>query len=638
MIQNIIFDFDSTLLNQEAVDVLIEIGLRKFSPEERQFRRLSLQSLYDRTEAGEVSRGQKMDQQMSIAKINREDVKAAAATLQLLIRPKIRETIEVLTSNNKQLFVFSRAFEELVRPITDALNIPQRNVFTNKLVFSADNIVTEVDKAQPLYNLNGKVFLAESLKNERRFLGETIVIGNSRADLAIRTSGVADTFIYFANQDNDETVLIEADFVVNTFEQILPLVCLQLPEPEWTEVEAQHPYKALLLENIHHQAAETLTAGEIQVNTYKTAASIEELKTIGADCEILGIRSKTQIRAEELNALKSLLTIGCFCIGTDQVDLKAAAAAGIPVFNAPYANTRSVAELVLGEAIMLMRGIFDKSNAAHTGKWYKNTTHSWELRGKTLGIIGYGHIGSQVSVLFEHLGMQVIFHDIVDKLPLGNAKRMPSLADLLQVADIVTLHVPDTKQTQGLIGADEIGLMKEKSMLINFSRGKVVDLNALKSALENGRLVGAAVDVYPEEPASSGEAFHCVLQGVPNVILTPHIGGTTLEAQQNIALEVSGKLRHFLETGSTLGAVNFPEADLPRTPETDRILLVHRNVPGVVAKVNTAFYQRRINIEAQILKTRDDLGYMIIDVSHNLSAHVLILLNRITETIKVWKI
>ncbi|MCK5737810.1 phosphoglycerate dehydrogenase, partial [bacterium] len=566
-----------------------------------------------------------------------DDVAAAAAPLQQALRSKIRETIDVLTSSNKQIFVFSRAFEELVWPITDTLKISRRNVFTNRLIYSDDGSVTGVDKIQPLYNYNGKVFLAESLKNDRRFFGKTAVIGNSRADLAIRTSGVADTFIYYANHDNDETVLIEADFVIETFEQILLLVCLQLPEPEQSEAEP-HPYKALLLENIHHQAADTLTAGKIQVNTSTAAVDTRELQKIAADCEILGIRSKTQIRARELSVLKSLHAIGCFCIGTDQVDLKTAAAAGIPVFNAPYANTRSVAELVLGEAIMLMRGIFNKSKAAHAGKWHKITTHSWELRGKTLGIIGYGHIGSQVSILFEHLGMQVIYHDVMDKLPLGNAKRMPDLAALLQASDIVTLHVPDTEQTHGLISADELGMMKEKSILINSSRGRVVDLKALKNALESGRLVGAAVDVYPDEPASKNDTFHCVLQGLPNVILTPHIGGTTLEAQQNIALEVSRKLRRFLETGSTLGAVNFPEVDLPRIPDTARILLVHRNVPGVVAKVNAAFYQRQINIEAQILKTRDDIGYMIIDVPRNLSTHVLVLLNRITETIKVWKI
>jgi len=333
-----------------------------------------------------------------------------------------------------------------------------------------------------------------------------------------------------------------------------------------------------------------------------------------------------------------LWVIGAFCIGTNQVDLQAATDAGVPVFNAPYSNTRSVAELVVGEIIMLMRRIFEKSQAAHQGQWMKSAAGCTEIRGKTVGIVGYGHIGSQVSVLLENLGMSVLFHDIVDKLPLGNARKAADLDELLSVADVVTLHVPDTPETRSMIGPEHLQRMRTGAFLINSSRGQVVDLQALRQALDSGHVAGAAIDVFPLEPNQPNDHFVTPLQGARNVILTPHVGGSTEEAHINIANYVSDKLLRFLHTGATAGSINFPEVDLPRVPNTHRILHIHHNVPGVLAKINIVFARRNINVEGQMLQTRGNIGYLVVDVNQQVSDQVLDLMGHITETIKVRKI
>jgi D-3-phosphoglycerate dehydrogenase len=642
MIQNILFDFDCCFLQQEAIEFLIELGLRKFDVAEQQFRLESLRSLAARTEAHEVSRGQKMNQQMQISKIDPTDIKRASSLMETQLLPEVQLVINYLKENNRQIIVFSRGFEELVFPITDLLGIPRRNVFTNRVVFDAASAVPEIDESNPLFLQSGKVYLAEFLKNAGRLLGPTAVIGDSRADLSIRKSAIADYFIYFQNLRTDETTLSEADFVIQQLDQILPLVTSpffthQKKSSAPCEKETKK-YHTVLVENIHPIATSKLKEADFGIQSYKHAPDAGELELLTSKCNILGIRSKTQVRAETLAKMQNLFVIGCFCIGTDQVDLAAAARLGIPVFNAPYANTRSVAELVAGMAIMLMRDVLDKSNAAHRGQWLKKTTHARELRGKTLGIIGYGHIGSQVSILFEDLGLKVIYYDIQDKLPLGNAQRMPSLEMLLANADIVTLHVPDTPETRDLMNEMTLNQMKSGSILINSSRGKVVDLNALKSTLTSGRIIGAAIDVFPEEPASNQESFVCELQNLPNVILTPHIGGSTLEAQERIADEVSSKLINFLKTGATVGAVNFPEVDLPPTVDSYRILHIHRNQPQVLAKIHNIFSQYQVYVTAELLKTRDSIGYLIVDIHRDNSAPVPELLSRITETIRVLKI
>ncbi len=372
--------------------------------------------------------------------------------------------------------------------------------------------------------------------------------------------------------------------------------------------------RTLLLENISDTAVQLLAEDGYQnVGREKKALEGEALKAALKGVHLLGIRSRTEVTADALDAADRLISIGCFCIGTNQVDLEAARQRGIPVFNAPFSNTRSVAELTLGEIVMLLRGIFPKNEAAHRGGWEKSADGLREVRGRTLGIVGYGNIGSQLSVLAESFGMRVIYYDRSAKLPLGNASRCASLDELLHWSDIVTLHVPETAETMGMIGAEQIAKMKPGAALINNARGTLVDLHALAKALRDGHLSGAALDVFPEEPKRNGAAFVAPVQGIPNVILTPHIGGSTEEAQSRIGEEVARKLADYSDTGSTVGAVNFPQVALPARPTGTRFMHVHRNEPGVLGHVNRVFAQRGVNIAGQYLQTDGEIGYVVVD-------------------------
>jgi D-3-phosphoglycerate dehydrogenase len=374
--------------------------------------------------------------------------------------------------------------------------------------------------------------------------------------------------------------------------------------------------KVLLLEGVSASAIESFhRAGYSQVELHAKSLPEAELKQRIADAHIVGIRSRTQLSDDVLAQAKRLIAVGCFCIGTNQVDLGAARKLGVPVFNAPYSNTRSVAELVIAEAIMLLRGIPQKNALCHRGGWTKSAEGSYETRDKVLGIVGYGHIGTQVGVLAESLGMRVIFHDIETKLSLGNARAVSSLDELLERSDVVTLHVPETPATQMMIRAGQLAKMRNGAMLINASRGTVVDIDALAEALKGGHLAGAAVDVFPVEPKGNDDAFVSPLLGMDNVILTPHIGGSTLEAQDNIGIEVASKLIRYSDNGSTLSAVNFPEVTLPEHPNSRRLLHIHRNMPGILARVNDVFSAGNINIDAQFLQTDSEVGYVVIDVT-----------------------
>jgi D-3-phosphoglycerate dehydrogenase len=373
--------------------------------------------------------------------------------------------------------------------------------------------------------------------------------------------------------------------------------------------------KILLLEGIHQSAIDAFREdGYTNIEHHAKALREPDLIAAAADAYFIGIRSATHLTAGFFEKAARLVGVGCFCIGTNQVDLDAAQDRGIPVFNAPFSNTRSVAELVLAEIIMLFRGIPQRSAAAHRGAWLKTATGSREARGKRLGIVGYGHIGTQVSVLAESLGMQVMYYDIETKLALGNARPMPSLDALLEASDVVTLHVPETPQTQKMIGAAELARMREGSHLINASRGTVVDIDALAEALRTKHLAGAAIDVFPVEPKSPKDEFVSPLRGLDNVILTPHVGGSTEEAQQNIGTEVAGKLIKYSNNGSTLSAVNFPEVSLPEHPGKHRLLHIHRNQPGVLSQINSVFFERHINIAGEYLQTNARIGYVVIDV------------------------
>ncbi|HEY5969530.1 MAG TPA: phosphoglycerate dehydrogenase [Chitinophagaceae bacterium] len=394
--------------------------------------------------------------------------------------------------------------------------------------------------------------------------------------------------------------------------------------------------RILFLENISDAAVKNFRGHEYS-NVEKITKALTEddlIKEI-KDVHILGIRSKTQITKKVLDAAKKLQAIGCFCIGVNQVDLKAATKNGVVVFNAPYSNTRSVAELVIGLSIMLIRRIPDKNKAAHEGTWMKDAKNSFELRGKTFGIIGYGNIGSQVSVLAEAMGMKVIFYDVETKLPLGNAEDAKSLKELLNRSDIVTLHVPETSQSKNLISKTNLKQFKKGAILINYARGEVVDLDALRKAILDGAIGGAAVDVFPVEPEKNGDRFQTPLQDLPNVILTPHIGGSTEEAQENIGEDVSAKLFNYLEKGITFGSHTVPALALPPQEGSHRILHIHNNVPGVLSEINTTLSKNNINILGQYLKTNDEIGYVVLDVDQQLSSKALQLLKEVKQTIKV---
>ncbi|WP_221076103.1 phosphoglycerate dehydrogenase [Agarivorans aestuarii] len=393
--------------------------------------------------------------------------------------------------------------------------------------------------------------------------------------------------------------------------------------------------KVLLLEGLHPSSLQSFqSAGYENVEMIKTSLAEEELIEKIKDVHFIGIRSRTDLNERVLAAANKLVAIGCFCIGTNQVDLKAAQQKGIPVFNAPFSNTRSVAELVLGEIILLLRGIPEKNAKAHRGEWIKSADNSYEARGKKLGIIGYGHIGTQLGILAETLGMQVYYYDIENKLSLGNATQVADLEQLLAMSDVVSLHVPETAQTKYMFGEAQLAAMKQGSILINASRGTVVEIESLVSVLESKKLAGAAIDVFPTEPKSNKEEFVSALRGFDNVILSPHVGGSTQEAQENIGIEVASKLAKYSDNGSTLSAVNFPEVALPEHTGTSRLLHIHHNQPGVLTKINLAFAEDSINIAAQYLQTNDSIGYVVIDVETAQAEQAISKLKEIEGTIR----
>lgn len=392
--------------------------------------------------------------------------------------------------------------------------------------------------------------------------------------------------------------------------------------------------KITLLEDIHEAAHQRFSSSGYKSTGDKKAWSEEKLLELAPGLHILGIRSKTRITKKVLDKAKNLLAIGCFCIGTDQVDLDAAASRGIPVFNAPFSNTRSVAELAMAEIVMLARRAAHKSQLMHSGVWEKSANGCVEVRNKSLGIIGYGHIGPQLGLLAEAFGMKVYFYDILTKLPLGNAQPVSSLNELLSVSDFVSLHVPENAQTRGMISKKQLASMKDGACLLNLSRGLVVDLEALKTALTSGKIAGAAVDVFPSEPSANDEKFTCPLIGLDNVILTPHIGGSTIEAQRNIGIEVTSSLIKYTETGSTTGAVNFPQVEIPVVHASHRVLNIHKNVPGVLSSINSLIAEIGANIQAQYLSTRNDVGYLIMDVESGISQAVKKKIERLDANIK----
>jgi D-3-phosphoglycerate dehydrogenase len=503
--------------------------------------------------------------------------------------------------------------------------IKPENVFANDFVFDQAGNIIGFNEENLLSQDNGKVKLLDQLNLK----GEIYAIGDGYTDYEMRQAGLVNTFYAFTENVSRDLVTEKADRIAPSLDEFLYInklpMAISYPKSR---------INVLLLENIHPEAMGIFKEEGYNIELLSTALDEEELSERIKDVAILGIRSKTNVTRRVLENANKLMSIGAFCIGTNQIDLEACATKGVAVFNAPYSNTRSVVELAIGEIIMLMRNLPDKFAQMRQGKWDKSANNSFEVRGKKLGIVGYGNIGSQLSVLAEALGMDVYYYDIVDRLAIGNAVKCRSLADLLRISDVVSLHVDGRKSNRHLIGAAEFAQMKEGVVFLNLARGEVVDVEALAQAVRSGKVAGAGVDVFPEEPKNNKEEFISVLRDVPNVILTPHIGGSTLEAQYNIANYVPGKIIEYVNTGNTFMSVNFPNIQLPVLENAHRLIHVHKNVSGILASINSTLARHHINIVGQYLKTTEQIGYVITDIDKAYPKDVIKDLKSIENTIK----
>ncbi len=540
------------------------------------------------------------------------------------ISPSILRNKDFFKKNAESIYILSGAFIEIVWPIVASFGIKRQHIFANRLLYDFESTIIDYDRLNPLAQDQGKVKVAQQLKLK----DNVIVVGDGYTDYEIKAANLANTFVAFTENVTRDSVVNIADIVIDELEGLF-LAC-QIPYNNKNTNK-----KVLLLENIHPFVAQFFTNAGFVVESLKNALEGDALKAKMQDVSILGIRSKTEISADIIDACPMLEAIGAFCIGTNQIDLKKCSQLGIAAFNAPYSNTRSVVELALGEIILLVRRAISMNHKMRNQQWDKSSTGAHEVRGKTLGIVGYGNIGTQLSVLAEAVGLRVLYYDIDDKLPLGNAKACHSLEDLLNVSDIVSIHIDGRKENERFIGAKEFAMMKDGAVFLNLSRGGVVDYDALIQAIASGKISGTGIDVYPQEPHGSNGEFKTPLQQFDNVFLTPHIGGSTEEAQFNIGEYVTKNLYAYSMDGASTGSVNFPQLYLPTINKAQRLIHIHKNVPGILAQINSLFAAHETNIEGQFLKTNDDIGYVITDINHEIEADVLTKLQAIPHTIKV---
>ena len=590
-----VFDFDSTLTRVEALDVLAEMTLNGKSDKDEIIK--EIQKITNLGIDGDISFTESLERRIKLLHAKKDDLEGLVKELRSKISKSIESNKEFFEKYADDIYVISCGFKEFIDPIVKEYNIPSDRVYANTFKFDEEGNIIGFDENNVLSQHNGKIDCLRQMDLE----GEVQVIGDGYSDYVMREAGIAHKF--FVNK--------------------LPR---NISYPK-------NRIKVLLLENVHTAAFENLSEDGFSVELIKNSLSEDELIEKIKGVHVLGIRSKTQVTQKVLDAADKLLVVGAFCIGTTQIDLENAKKKGVVVFNAPYSNTRSVVELAIGEIIMLMRSVFDRSREIHEGQWQKTAAGSREVRGKNLGIVGYGNIGKQLSVLAEAMGMRVYYYDVDDKLALGNAVKCGTLEDLLNVSDVVTLHIDDNKANKNFIGEREIKQMKKGAMLINLSRGFVVDIDALAEGLKSGHIGGAAIDVYPDEPASNGE-FHTKLQGFANVILTPHVGGSTEEAQRDIADFVPNKIMDYINSGNTVDAVNFPNIRLPKQNKAHRFLHIHKNVPGIMAKINKVLAEYELNISSQYLSTDNEVGYVITDLDKEYNKDVLKALKKVENTIK----
>lgn len=622
--QKFIIDFDSTFVSVESLDLLATISLDGRADKAQKVQKIS--EITDLGMNGDISFADSLKDRLAILEANQTHIDALIKLLKSDISSSFKRNKSFIQKNAEAIYIISSGFKEFIAPVVADYGISEDRVLANTFEFDADGNITGADQNNPLSQDGGKIKVVEKLGLE----GEIIVIGDGYTDFEIKKAGLATDFFAFTENVKREKVIKEADHIAPSLDEILFVKGIQ-----GATSYPKSRIKILLLENVHPDAAKMLKAEGFSVETVKGALDEEELIEKIKDVHVVGIRSKTNVTAKVLESANKLMVVAAFCIGTNQIDLKACTEKGVAVFNAPYSNTRSVVELAIGEIILLMRNIPDKNRDMHNGKWDKSAKNSFEVRHKSLGIIGYGSIGSQLSIVAEALGMKVYFYDVVDKLALGNATKLTSMEELLSTVDIVTLHVDGRASNANIFGEEQFKLMKDGSIFLNLARGPVVDIKALKKYIESGKIVGAGVDVFPEEPKTNSEPFESELKNLPNLILTPHIGGSTAEAQQHIGNYVPEKIAAYINKGNTYGSVNFPNIQLPELHNAHRLLHIHKNQSGILAQINSILVKYDCNIEGQYLKTNEDIGYVIMDINKGYSKEVIRELKQIDGTIKV---
>ena len=618
-----IIDFDSTFTQVEALDILGEISLE--NDPERDSKLQAIKDITDRGMEGSLTFRESLEKRIEILQATQNQIDDLITALKRKVSKSFERNKEFLQDNAEDIFIISNGFKDFIIPIVGDYGIKKENVFANEFVYDSNGKIVDFNRENPLSSNNGK---AETIKRIN-LEGDIYVIGDGYTDYEIKASGLANKFYAFTENVSRPRVTSQADHIAPSLDEILYINNLN--------TKFSYPksrIKVLLLENVHPIGVELLKEEGYDVEVVSSAMNEEELCEKIKNVSILGIRSKTNVTKKVLENANRLISIGAFCIGTNQIDLETCQEKGIAVFNAPFSNTRSVVEMAIAEIIFLMRNFADKSVAMHQGKWDKSATGSFEVRGKKLGIVGYGNIGAQLSVLAENMGMNVFYYDVIERLALGNATKLNSLDELLSTCDMISLHVDGRKDNKNLIDKQKIAKMKKGAILVNLSRGHVVEISALKEAILSGHLAGCAVDVFPEEPKNNSEPFVSDLIGLPNTILTPHIGGSTLEAQENIARFVPGKIMEYINTGNTYNSVNFPNIQLPFLHDAHRLIHIHLNEPGVLAKINQVLANYEINIVGQYLKTNEKIGYVITDINKAYSPDAIDALKSIPGTIR----
>jgi D-3-phosphoglycerate dehydrogenase / 2-oxoglutarate reductase len=603
--ETFIFDFDSTFIKVEALDVLCEVIYQDSAAGEQILN--EIQRLTNLGMEGKLSLKESLTKRIQLLQANRDHLGTVIEELKKKVTASVIRNRTFFKQHSDNIYIISNGFKEIIIPIVSEYGIKPEHVLANTFKFDHDGKIVGFDEKDELCENQGKVKKIKSLNLK----GEAIMIGDGYTDYETLEGGAVDKFFAFTENVSRQIVVEKASQIAPSLDEILYELSYKA-----SVSYPKNRIKVLLLENIHQDAVEIFEHEGYSVETMKGSLNEDELIEKIKGVSILGIRSKTHVTAKVLEHANKLHAVGTFCIGTNQVDLNACSMKGISVFNAPYSNTRSVVELALGQIIMLVRNTFEKSKLMHEGKWDKSATNSVEIRGKKLGLVGYGSIGSQLSIVAEALGMKVYFYDAVDRLALGNAKKCSSLKELLSLSDVVSLHVDGRASNKNMIDAAAFEYMKPGVIFLNLSRGHVVDIPALTANLKSGKIHGAAVDVFPEEPKNNDEPFVSELIGMKNVILTPHIGGSTEEAQEDIGHYVANKIINYINTGTTYGSVNLPEIQLPELQSAHRIMHIHENVKGILAQINNILLEYDNNILGQYLKTNETLGYVITDIDN----------------------